>query len=131
MVHRALLGSIERFFGVYLEHTAGAFPVWLMPEQVAVIPVGADFAEYAKQVAAELKGVGIRARAMLSDERMNAKIRDAQGQKIPYMLVVGAKERDEGTVSVRYRDGKQENGMPFATFKARVLEKVASRALDI
>jgi len=131
MVHRALLGSIERFFGVYLEHTAGAFPVWLMPDQVAVIPVGADFADYAKQVAAELKGVGIRAMAMLSDERMNAKIRDAQGQKIPYMLVVGAKERDEGTVSVRYRDGKQENGMPFATFKARVLEKIASRALDI
>jgi len=131
MVHRALLGSIERFFGVYLEHTAGAFPVWLMPEQVAVIPVGADFADYAKQVAAELKGVGIRARAMLSDERMNAKIRDAQGQKIPYMLVVGAKERDEGTVSVRYRDGKQENGMPFSAFKGRVLEKIASRALDI
>jgi threonyl-tRNA synthetase len=131
MVHRALLGSIERFFGVYLEHTAGAFPVWLMPEQVAVIPVGADFADYAKQVAAELKGLGIRAKAMLSDERMNAKIRDAQGQKIPYMLVVGAKERDEGTVSVRYRDGKQENGMPFAAFKGRVLEKIASRALDI
>jgi threonyl-tRNA synthetase len=131
MVHRALLGSIERFFGVYLEHTAGAFPVWLMPDQVAVIPVGADFADYAKKVAAELKGCGIRAMAMLSDERMNAKIRDAQGQKIPYMLVVGAKERDEGTVSVRFRDGKQENGMPFATFKARVLEKIASRALDI
>jgi threonyl-tRNA synthetase len=130
MVHRALLGSIERFFGVYLEHTAGAFPVWLMPEQVAVIPVGADFADYAKQVAAELKGLGIRAKAMLSDERMNAKIRDAQGQKIPYMLVVGQKERDEGTVSVRYRDGRQENGMALADFKARVLEKIASKSLD-
>jgi threonyl-tRNA synthetase len=130
MVHRALLGSIERFFGVYLEHTAGAFPVWLMPDQVAVIPVGGDFADYAKKVTAELKGAGIRAMAMLSDERMNAKIRDAQGQKIPYMLVVGQKERDEGTVSVRYRDGRQENGMALADFKARVLEKIASKSLD-
>jgi len=130
MVHRALLGSIERFFGVYLEHTAGAFPVWLMPDQVAVIPVGADFADYAKKVAAELKGAGIRATAMLSDERMNAKIRDAQGQKIPYMLVVGQKERDEGVVSVRYRDGRQEAGVALAAFKAKVLEKIASKALE-
>jgi threonyl-tRNA synthetase len=130
MVHRALLGSIERFFGVYLEHTAGAFPVWLMPDQAAVIPVGTDFGDYAKKVAAELKAVGIRAMAMLSDERMNAKIRDAQGQKIPYMLVVGQKEKDEGTVSVRYRDGHQESGLPLADFKARVLEKIASKAID-
>jgi threonyl-tRNA synthetase len=130
MVHRALLGSIERFFGVYLEHTAGAFPVWLMPEQVAVIPVGGDFADYAKKVTAELKGVGIRASAMLSDERMNAKIRDAQGQKIPYMLVVGQKERDEGTVSIRYRDGRQENGVKLGDFKARVLEKIAEKSLE-
>ncbi len=130
MVHRALLGSIERFFGVYLEHTAGAFPVWLMPEQVAVIPVGEAFMDYAKKVCAELKGSGIRAKAMLSDERMNAKIRDAQGQKIPYMLVVGQKEMDEGTVSVRFRDGTQENGMAFATFRERVLDKIATKALD-
>ena len=130
MVHRALLGSIERFFGVYIEHTAGAFPVWLMPDQVAVIPVGGDFADYAKKVTAELKGAGIRAMAMLSDERMNAKIRDAQGQKIPYMLVVGQRERDEGSVSVRYRDGRQENGLALAAFKAKVLEKIASKSLE-
>jgi threonyl-tRNA synthetase len=130
MVHRALLGSIERFFGVYLEHTAGAFPVWLMPEQVAVIPVGEAFMDYARKVAAELKSVGIRARAWLSDERMNAKIRDAQGQKIPYMLVVGQKEMDEGSVSVRYRDGRQENGLALGDFKARVLEKVATKAIE-
>jgi len=130
MVHRALLGSIERFFGVYLEHTAGAFPVWLCPEQVAVIPVGEAFMDYAKKVAAELKSVGVRTRAMLSDERMNAKIRDAQNQKIPYMLVVGQKEMDEGAVSIRYRDGRQENGVSLADFKAKILEKIATKAIE-
>jgi threonyl-tRNA synthetase len=131
MVHRALLGSIERFFGVYLEHTAGAFPVWLSPEQVAVIPVGPDFAEYASQVAEEIKKRNIRAKAVLSDERMNAKIRDAQGQKIPYMLVVGGKERDEKTVSIRYRDGKQENGVSLDAFIGRVLDRVATKSLEL
>jgi threonyl-tRNA synthetase len=130
MVHRALLGSIERFFGVYLEHTAGAFPVWLMPDQVMVIPVAAAFDDYARKVASELKLAGIRAAADLSDSRMNAKIREAQGQKIPYMLVVGQKEADEGTVSVRSRDGSQENGVKLSDFKEKVLEKISSRALD-
>ncbi len=131
MVHRALLGSIERFFGVYLEHTAGAFPIWLAPEQAAVIPVGADFNDYAGQVAAELKKAGLRAGAMLSDERMNAKIRDAQGQKVPYMLVVGAKERDEGTVAVRVRDGRQLPAMKVAEFVDMVGRLVAARSLEL
>jgi len=131
MVHRALLGSIERFFGVYLEHTAGAFPVWLSPDQVAVIPVGPDFADYAAQVAEELKKRNIRAKAVLSDERMNAKIRDAQGQKIPYMLVVGGKERDEKTVSIRYRDGRQENGVSLDSFIGKVLDRVATKSLEL
>ncbi|HUW70449.1 MAG TPA: threonine--tRNA ligase [bacterium] len=131
MVHRALLGSIERFFGVYLEHTAGAFPIWLAPEQAAVIPVGADFSEYAAQVVAELKKAGLRARGMLSDERMNAKIRDAQGQKVPYMLVVGAKERDEGTVAVRVRDGRQMPAMKVAEFVDMVERLVAARSLEL
>jgi threonyl-tRNA synthetase len=130
MVHRALLGSIERFFGVYLEHTAGAFPVWLCPDQAVVIPVAPAFDGYAKKVVAELKGAGIRARADLSDSRMNAKIRDAQGQKVPYMLVVGQKEADESAVSVRKLDGSQDNGVPLADFKARTLEKISSRALE-
>jgi threonyl-tRNA synthetase len=129
MVHRALLGSIERFFGVYLEHTAGAFPIWLAPEQAAVIPVGPDFVEYAVQVSAELKKAGVRATAMLSDERMNAKIRDAQNQKVPYMLVVGAKERDEGTIAVRVRDGRQLPAMKAAEFVAMVGKLVADRSL--
>jgi threonyl-tRNA synthetase len=131
MVHRALLGSIERFFGVYLEHTAGAFPVWLCPDQVAVIPVAPAFADYAAEVASEFVKRDIRAKAMLSDERMNAKIRDAQNQKIPYMLVVGQKERDEKTVSVRFRDGKQENGVALEAFIARVLDRIALKSLEL
>jgi threonyl-tRNA synthetase len=130
MVHRALLGSIERFFGVYLEHTAGAFPVWLCPEQAVVIPVASAFDEYAKKVVAELRAAGLRARADLSDSRMNAKIREAQAQKVPYMLVVGQKEADEAAVSVRKLDGSQENGVKIEVFKARVLDKIAQRALD-
>ena len=131
MVHRALLGSIERFFGVYLEHTAGAFPIWLAPEQAAVIPVGPDFNDYAVQVAADLKKAGVRARAMLSDERMNAKIRDAQGQKVPYMLVVGARERDDGTVAIRVRDGRQLPAMPVSDFVEKVRTLVSERSLEL
>ncbi|MBN2874944.1 MAG: threonine--tRNA ligase [Spirochaetales bacterium] len=131
MVHRALLGSIERFFGVYLEHTAGAFPIWLAPEQAVVIPVGPDFADYAATVAADLKKAGVRVKAMLSDERMNAKIRDAQNQKVPYMLVVGAKERDEGTVAVRVRDGRQLPAMPVAAFVEMVQALVRERSLEL
>jgi threonyl-tRNA synthetase len=131
MVHRALLGSLERFFGVYIESTAGAFPLWLCPEQVAVIPVGGDFVDYAVAVARQLKAGGIRARAMLSDERMNAKIRDAQNQKIPYMLVVGAKERDEGTVAVRVRDGRQLPAQKVADFLAHLARLIAERSLEL
>lgn len=131
MVHRALLGSIERFFGVYLEHTAGAFPVWLCPDQVAVIPVAPAFADYAAEVASEFAKRDIRAKAMLSDERMNAKIRDAQNQKIPYMLVVGQKEKDEKTVSVRFRDGKQENCVAVEAFIGRVLDRIALKSLEL
>jgi threonyl-tRNA synthetase len=131
MVHRALLGSIERFFGVYLEHTAGAFPLWLSPEQVAVIPVAPLFDEYVKEVTAILKGKGIRATAMLSEERMNAKIRDAQNQKIPYMVILGQREKDDRTVSVRLRTGGQENGIALDAFVARVLERIETKALDL
>jgi len=130
MVHRALLGSLERFFGVLIEHYAGAFPVWLCPEQATVIPVAAAFDDYAKKVVAELRGAGVRARADLSDSRMNAKIRDAQGQKVPYMLVVGQKEADEASVSVRTLDGRQENGVALADFKAKILDRIAKRAIE-
>jgi len=131
MVHRALLGSIERFFGVYIEHTAGAFPLWLSPEQVAVIPVAPLFDDYVKEVTAILKQKGIRATAMLSEERMNAKIRDAQNQKIPYMVILGQREKDNRTVSIRLRTGEQENGIALEAFVARVLEKIETKALDL
>ncbi len=131
MVHRALLGSIERFFGVYLEHTAGAFPVWLSPEQVAVIPVAPAFDDYAKEVTTALKAKGIRAHAMLSEERMNAKIRDAQNEKIPYMAILGQREKDERTVSLRLRSGGQENGLALDTFIARVIEKIDTKSLEV
>ncbi|MDR2501355.1 MAG: threonine--tRNA ligase [Treponema sp.] len=107
MVHRALLGSLERFFGVLIEHYGGAFPVWIAPEQVAVIPVAEQFNGYAVQVAAELKARDIRVSAELGEGRMNAKIRNCQGRKIPYMLVLGQREADEGRVSIRLRDGRQ------------------------
>ncbi len=131
MVHRALLGSIERFFGVYLEHTAGAFPVWLCPEQAVVIPVAPAFDAYAKELCATLKAAGLRAKADLSDSRMNAKIREAQGRKIPYMLVVGQKEMDEKTLSLRMRDGRQENGLAVDAFIARVQDLTDKKSLEL
>ncbi len=131
MVHRALLGSIERFFGVYLEHTAGAFPLWLAPEQVAVIPVGEAYSEYAKKVLAKLRGAGLRASAELGDERMNAKIRHCQVRKVPYMLVVGQKEMDDNSLSIRLRDGKQLPPMLLDDFIAYAKEKAAHLDLDL
>jgi len=131
MVHRALLGSLERFFGVMIEHFGGAFPVWIAPEQVAVIPVGEAFNDYAKKVAGELKARELRVSTELGEERMNAKIRDCQGRKIPYMIVVGQKEADEGTVSVRLRDGRQLPPMKLAEFADYVSGKVTSRDLEL
>jgi threonyl-tRNA synthetase len=129
MIHRALLGSIERFFGVLVEHFGGAFPVWLAPVQVEVIPVAAVFDDYAKQIAADLKAAGFRAEIDLSDQRMNAKIRNAQNQKIPYMLILGEKEKDEGAVSVRLRTGKQTNGVKYDDFAGMLAEKIRLKEL--
>jgi threonyl-tRNA synthetase len=131
MVHRALLGSLERFFGVLIEHFGGAFPVWIAPEQIAVIPVAEGFNDYAKKIAAELKARDLRVSAELGDARMNAKIRDCQNRKIPYMLVAGQREADEGTVSIRLRDGRQLPAMKIADFAAYALEKADSRSLEL
>jgi len=131
MIHRALLGSLERFFGVLIEHFAGAFPPWLAPEQVAVIPVAEGFSDYAEQVAAELRSRGLRASAELGDARMNAKVRNCQTRKIPYMLVVGQREADEGTASIRLRDGTQRPAMKIADFAAYATDKVESRSLEL
>lgn len=131
MVHRALLGSIERFFGVYLEHTAGAFPVWLAPEQAVVIPVAHSFDDYAKSIVTSLRAKGIRASADLRDDRMNAKIREGQTQKIPYMLVVGQKEMDAGLVAPRTRTNEQRTPVSVEDFITMLLDKVEKKALDL
>ncbi len=128
MVHRALLGSLERFFGVLVEHFGGAFPVWLSPVQVMVIPVAPAFEEYADKVYARLKKAGFRVEFDDSDDRMNAKIRNAQAQKIPYMLILGEKEAEAEAVSLRLRNGKQENGIPLEEFVTRVEKAVQEKA---
>ena len=107
MVHRALLGSLERFFGVIIEHYGGVFPVWIAPVQAAVIPVTGVFNEYGKKVEAELRKAGFRVEFDSSDQRMNAKIREAQTRKIPYMLVAGEKEMQTDSVSVRSGQGSR------------------------
>jgi len=129
MVHRALLGSLERFFGVLVEHYGGAFPVWLAPVQAVVVPVAPAFADYAASVARALTAEEFRVEADLSDSRMNAKIRSAQADKVPYMLVVGGNEKDAGAVSVRTRSGEQMNNMPVEEFKKFLREKIASKAV--
>jgi len=131
MIHRALLGSFERFFGVLIEHFGGAFPVWIAPEQAAVIPVSEVFNDYAKKAAAALKARDLRVTAELSDDRMNAKIRSCQTRKIPYMLVVGQREADEGAVSIRLRDGRQLPAMKIDDFASYALEKIESRSLEL
>jgi threonyl-tRNA synthetase len=131
MIHRALLGSLERFFGVLIEHFGGAFPVWIAPEQIAVIPVSESYNEYAKKISAELREQDLRVTAELGDGRLNAKIRDCQNRKIPYMLVVGEREEKEGTVSVRFRDGKQIPSMKFDEFIFYAVKKAKSRDLEL
>ena len=116
MIHRALLGSIERFFGVLMENYAGAFPPWLSPDQIAIIPVGDMAYDYSKDLASTLRKEGCRVSLDLSDDRMNAKIRKAQKQKTPYMLIIGEKEMAGNLVSIRYRNGKQVNLVPTADF---------------
>jgi threonyl-tRNA synthetase len=117
MVHRTVLGSLERFFGCLIEHYAGAFPVWLTPVQAVVIPISDRHLEYARQVATELQAEGLRAEADARPERMNLKIRHAQLQKIPYMVIVGDKEVASARVSVRLRSGEDLGGQTLDAFK--------------
>lgn len=127
MVHRALLGSLERFFGVLIEHYGGAFPVWLAPVQAVVIPVAPAFDEYARTVRNTLAEAGIRVDADLRDARMNAKIRDGQQQKVPYMLVVGGREEEEQAVSVRMRTGDKQDGMRLGDAVSFIQGKIERR----
>ncbi|MBQ1047893.1 threonine--tRNA ligase [Micromonospora sp. C51] len=127
MIHRALFGSIERFFGVLTEHYAGAFPAWLAPVQVVGIPIRDDHADYLHGFVAALRAEGIRAQVDAGDERMQKKIRTAQQQKIPFMVIAGDDDVAAGTVSFRYRDGSQRNGVPLAEAVSHVLDVVTSR----
>jgi len=127
MIHRALLGSLERFFGVLIEHYAGAFPVWLSPVQAVMIPIADRHIDYARQVARELKQAGIRVTVDERPERMNAKIRDAQNQKIPYMLVIGDKEQEAGQVALRLRNGENPGPLSIKDFMDRAREDIEAK----
>ena len=120
MVHRALYGSVERFFGVLIEHYAGAFPVWLSPVQAVMIPISKRHADYANKVAGQLKGVGVRVEVDARNEKMNAKIREHAMQKVPFLLVVGDKEAEAGKVNVRTRGKEKTEDMPAAEFVEKI-----------
>jgi threonyl-tRNA synthetase len=127
MIHRALFGSIERFFGVLTEHYAGAFPPWLAPVQVRAIPVAEAFNGYLEEVVKEMKRAGIRAEIDASDDRMQKKIRNAQTEKIPLMMIAGEDDQKAGAVSFRYRNGDQKNGIAIKDAIAEILETVRTR----
>ncbi|HEX8922788.1 MAG TPA: threonine--tRNA ligase, partial [Pyrinomonadaceae bacterium] len=129
MVHRALFGSIERFFGVLIEHYAGAFPLWLSPVQVMVLPITDRINEYAETVTAGLRAAGLRAETNLRSEKIGAKIRDAQLQKIPFMLVLGDREIEQNQVAVRERTKGDIGVMSLAEFKEMARRLVDSRSL--
>ena len=127
MIHRALFGSIERFFGVLTEHYAGAFPPWLAPVQVIGIPVADNFVDYLADVISQMRKAGIRAELDSSDDRMQKKVRNAQLQKIPFMVIAGDEDAAKGAVSFRYRNGEQKNGVPIIDAIAQITKIVSER----
>jgi threonyl-tRNA synthetase len=127
MIHRALFGSIERFFGVLTEHYSGAFPPWLAPVQAIGIPVADSFSDYLGDVIKAMRKAGIRAELDASDDRMQKKVRNAQLQKIPFMVIAGEEDQKAGAVSFRYRNGEQKNGIPIADAIAEIKKVVAER----
>lgn len=131
MIHRALLGSIERFFAILLEHYAGAFPAWLAPEQVVGIPVAEEYAAYLEGVIGQLKAAGVRAHVDHSDDRMQKKIRTHTTGKVPYLLIAGADDVANGAVSFRFRDGTQVNGVPVADAVARITAAISTRSAEL
>jgi threonyl-tRNA synthetase len=127
VVHRVIYGSLERFMGILIEHTAGAFPAWIAPVQVKLIPVTDTQTEYAHAVAGRLRAEGLRVEVDASGERMNAKIRQAQLEKIPYMLVVGKREVENRTVPLRLRTGEDAGAMPLSAFLDRAREAISTK----
>ena len=128
MIHRVVFGSIERFIGILIEHFAGAFPTWLSPVQVKVLPISDKYMDYAGKVLDDLKENGIRAEIDTRAEKIGYKIREARLQKIPYMLVVGAKEEEEGKVSVRSRFLGDEGVKDLSVFVSDIKEEIRTRA---
>jgi threonyl-tRNA synthetase len=131
MIHRALFGSIERFFGVLLEHYAGAFPPWLAPVQVVGIPIAGAHVDYLEDVATQLRAKGIRVEVDGSDERMQKKIRNHTLQKIPYIVIAGEEDRANNAVSFRFRNGEQENGIPVDVAIERITGVISSRSIEL
>jgi threonyl-tRNA synthetase len=130
MIHRAIYGSLERFIGVLIEHFAGAFPLWLAPEQVRVLPISDAQADAADRVGRRLEGAGIRVLVDGRPETLNYRIREGEMMKVPYMAVVGQREAEAGTVAVRARGaGKKQEVMPLEAFATRLLDQIASRAI--
>ena len=131
MVHRALFGSVERFFGVLIEHYAGAFPLWLAPVQVGLVPISERHHEYARKIEAELKAAGLRVEVDIRNEKMNGKIRDFANQKTPYILVFGDKEQEAGAVSVRTRGKGDQGSIPLGEFIAKAKALVANQSTEL
>ena len=127
MIHFALMGSIERFLSVYIEHTAGNFPVWLSPVQVKIIPITDRHIEYAQKVLEQLKNANIRVEIDSRGEKMQAKIREAQMHKIPYMLIIGDREQEANAIAVRTRDGEDRGATPVADFIKQISEQTEQR----
>ena len=130
MIHRACFGSIERFVGVITEHFAGAFPLWIAPEQVHVLPVNNEFhLEFSKKVVEELKKVGIRAHLVDASEKLGYRMRNAQVKKVPYTLVIGDNELNSNSVTYRHYGSKEQINIPLADFVKKLVEEISSRSL--
>jgi threonyl-tRNA synthetase len=127
MIHRALFGSIERFFGVLTEHYAGHFPPWLAPVQVVGIPIADEYSDYLQEVADILRKDGVRVTVDVSDDRMQKKIRNHTKDRVPFMLIAGEEDRSNRAVSFRFRDGSQENGIPLDIAVSRILTAIRNK----
>ena len=130
MIHSAKLGSVERFIGVLVEHYAGAFPTWLAPVQVKLVPVAEVFDDYVKEVADKLRSQGVRVEIDLSDDRFGKKIRNASKEKVPFTLIAGGEDVEADAVSFRYRDGSQHNQVPVDEAVAHIVDVIKRRVND-
>jgi threonyl-tRNA synthetase len=131
MIHRAILGSLDRFFGILIEQNAGAFPAWLAPEQVRVLPISEKTNNFADNVYNRLKAANLRCEIDKADDKINAKIKRAHEMKVPYMLVVGPKEMETDTVTVRIRNQNEQKSLPVNDFIASVRKVIAQRSLSL